>query len=161
MDPTEASRALLDEVLARYEGSPSSPRQRLITEAAIRHLHAFVVEVGLTRDEWMAGIQFLTATGRICDEVRQEFVLLSDTLGLSSVVDALTNSRTPDSTPSAVLGPFYVDGPPAAPCGADIAGGAAGIPLWADIRVTDPDGRPVGVSPEADRMIRSGTGGLY
>ena len=53
--------ALLDDVLARYESSPSSPRLRTITEAAIRHLHAFVVEVGLTRDEWMAGVQFLTA----------------------------------------------------------------------------------------------------
>jgi protocatechuate 3,4-dioxygenase beta subunit len=70
-------------------------------------------------------------------------VLLSDTLGLSSVVDVLTNSRTPDSTPSAVLGPFYVDGPPDLPQGSDISRGAAGTPLHVDVLVTDTADRPV------------------
>src|SRR5207253_5389652 len=74
---------------------------------------------------------------------RQEFILLSDTLGVSSAVDVLTNSRTPDTTPSAVLGPFYVPGPPAVAHGSDLAQGLAGVPLRADIRVTDLDGRPV------------------
>src|SRR5262249_48453673 len=82
-------------------------------------------------------------TGRISDTKRQEFVLLSDTLGLSSMVDLLTNSRTPDTTPSAVLGPFYVEGPPALADGADIAGREARTPLWTDITIVDVDGVPI------------------
>jgi maleylacetate reductase len=70
-------------------------------------------------------------------------VLLSDTLGLSSVVDVLTNSRTPDTTPSAVLGPFYVDGPPELEQGADISAGMPGTPLWVDVLITDTDEKPV------------------
>jgi NAD(P)-dependent dehydrogenase (short-subunit alcohol dehydrogenase family) len=86
----DAHSELLAEVLSRYEGS-TNPRLREITEAAIRHLHAFAEEVDLQRDEWFAGIQFLTATGRCCDDKRQEFILLSDTLGLSSLVEMLTH----------------------------------------------------------------------
>ena len=99
---------LLAEVLARYQGSPS-PRLKEVTTAAIRHLHAFVREVGLTRDEWFTGIKFLTATGKMCDDVRQEFILLSDTLGVSTLVEMLafdaSNAAITDNT---VLGPFYV-----------------------------------------------------
>jgi hypothetical protein len=75
----KAHAELLDDVLSRHEGSPDA-RLREITEAAIRHLHAFVEEVNLQRDEWFAGIQFLTAIGQKCDDRRQEFILLSDTL---------------------------------------------------------------------------------
>ena len=102
---------LLAEVLSRYEQSPS-PRVREITEAAIRHLHAFVEEVGLQRDEWMAGIQFLTATGQMCDGARQEFILLSDTLGVSSLVEMVTHDGSDTSTENTVLGPFFVPGSP-------------------------------------------------
>jgi hydroxyquinol 1,2-dioxygenase len=107
-----ARSELLAEVLSRYEGSPN-PRLREITEAAIRHLHAFAEEVDLQRDEWFAGIQFLTATGQRCDDNRQEFILLSDTLGLSSLVEMLTHDGLEGSTENTVLGPFYVPGSPA------------------------------------------------
>jgi protocatechuate 3,4-dioxygenase beta subunit len=110
---TEKAHAeLLDDVLSRYAGSPS-PRLREITEAAIRHLHAFVEEVDLQRDEWFAGIQFLTAAGQKCDDTRQEYILLSDTLGVSTLVEMVTHDGTEGSTENTVLGPFYVPGAPA------------------------------------------------
>jgi protocatechuate 3,4-dioxygenase beta subunit len=107
----EARAELLADVLSRYEGSPN-PRLREITEAAIRHLHAFAEEVDLQRDEWFAGIQFLTAAGQKCDDTRQELVLLSDTLGLSTLVELLTHAGAEGSTENTVLGPFYVPGSP-------------------------------------------------
>jgi catechol 1,2-dioxygenase len=108
----QAHKELLADVLSRYENSPS-PRLREISEAAVRHLHAFVEEVGLQRDEWFAGIQFLTATGQKCDETRQEFILLSDTLGVSTLVEFVTHGGTEGTTENTVLGPFYVPGSPA------------------------------------------------
>ncbi len=106
-----ATDELLAEVLARYAASPS-PRLREITESAIRHLHAFAREVNLQRDEWFAGIQFLTATGQWCDDVRQEYILLSDSLGVSSLVEMLTHDGADGSTENTVLGPFYVPASP-------------------------------------------------
>jgi catechol 1,2-dioxygenase len=103
----KAHAELLADVLSRYEHSPN-PRLREITEAAIRHLHAFVEEVDLQRDEWFAGIQFLTATGQMCVGGRQEFILLSDTLGVSSLVEMVTHDGVEGSTENTVLGPFYV-----------------------------------------------------
>ena len=108
----QAHKELLADVLSRYEGSPN-PRLRQICEAAVRHLHAFVEEVDLQRDEWFAGIQFLTATGQRCDDTRQEFILLSDTLGVSSLVEALAYDASDGATEHTVLGPFYVPGSPA------------------------------------------------
>jgi hydroxyquinol 1,2-dioxygenase len=108
----QAHKELLADVLSRYENSPN-PRLREISEAAVRHLHAFVEEVGLQRDEWFAGIQFLTATGQKCDETRQEFILLSDTLGVSTLVEFVTHGGTEGTTENTVLGPFYVPGSPA------------------------------------------------
>jgi hydroxyquinol 1,2-dioxygenase len=109
---TEKAHAeLLADVLSRYEDSPN-PRLKEITEAAVRHLHAFAEEVNLQRDEWFAGIEFLTATGKMCDDTRQEYILLSDTLGLSSLVEMLTHGGVDGSTENTVLGPFYVPGSP-------------------------------------------------
>ena len=107
----QAHKELLADVLSRYGRSPN-PRLREISEAAVRHLHAFVEEVGLQRDEWFAGIQFLTATGQKCDETRQEFILLSDTLGVSTLVEFVTHGGTEGTTENTVLGPFYVPGSP-------------------------------------------------
>jgi hydroxyquinol 1,2-dioxygenase len=107
----QAHKELLADVLSRYEESPN-PRLREISEAAVRHLHAFVEEVGLQRDEWFAGIQFLTATGQKCDDTRQEFILLSDTLGVSTLVEFVTHGGTEGGTENTVLGPFYVPGSP-------------------------------------------------
>jgi protocatechuate 3,4-dioxygenase beta subunit len=124
-------------------GQAPDPRVRQLVSSLVRHLHAFATENDLTEEEWRYGIDFLTRAGHITTGTRQEFILLSDTLGLSSVVDTLTNSRTPDTTASAVLGPFYVEGPPVADSGADISAGMPGTPLWADIRVLDAQGEPV------------------
>jgi maleylacetate reductase len=133
---------ITEQVVETFAGT-ADPRLHTLLTDLVRRLHAFAVDNDLTQDEWQQGIDFLTRAGHITTDTRQEFVLLSDTLGLSSVVDVLTNSRTPDSTPSAVLGPFYVDGPPELPHGSDISRGAAGTPLFVDVLVTDSAGRPV------------------
>ncbi|MCW2758568.1 MAG: alcohol dehydrogenase [Nocardioidaceae bacterium] len=138
----QAVEALTGEVLASFDRAPE--RLRALTRSLVSHLHAFVLENDLTQEEWAYAVDFLTRAGHITSETRQEFILLSDTLGVSSLVDILTNSRTPDSTPSAVLGPFYVDGPPELADGADISGGDLdGDPVFADLLVTDTDGTPV------------------
>jgi maleylacetate reductase len=135
-------RWLTEQVAGSFAGAPD-PRVRELITGLVRRLHGFVTDHDVTQEEWQYGIDFLTHTGQICSDTRQEFVLLSDTLGVSSVVDALTNSRTPGATPSAVLGPFYVEGPPATEQGGDIAGGLPGTPLWVDVRVTGADGKPM------------------
>lgn len=121
----------------------TNPRLRELLCDLVPRLHDFAIDNDLTQDEWQQGIEFLTRTGQISNDTRQEFVLLSDTLGLSSVVDVLTNSRTPDTTPSAVLGPFYVDGPPELPQGTDISQGLPGTPLFVDVTITNTDDRPL------------------
>ncbi|WP_308817189.1 maleylacetate reductase and hydroxyquinol 1,2-dioxygenase domain-containing protein [Pseudonocardia alni] len=134
---------ITEQVVRSFAGTPNYRLRELLTEA-VEWLHEFAVETDLAQSEWAAGIDFLTRTGQISDDRRQEFILLSDTLGLSSVVDLLTNSRMPDSTPSAVLGPFYVEGPPILEQGDDISAGQPGVPLWVDVRVTGTDGAPLG-----------------
>ncbi|MEV1065685.1 maleylacetate reductase and hydroxyquinol 1,2-dioxygenase domain-containing protein [Streptomyces sp. NPDC050263] len=135
-------RALTDEVVASFAGC-AAPRLRELLADLARTLHGYVLRNDLTPQEWLRAVEFLTEAGHITTDTRQEFILLSDTLGVSSVVDALANSRTPDTTSSAILGPFYVAGPPAAEHGSDISGDCAGTPMWADIRVIDQDGAPV------------------
>ena len=103
---------LTEVVVARLEATPD-PRLREITQALVRHLHAFAKEVRLTDEEWLAGIMFLTATGQMCDERRQEFILLSDTLGFSSLIDLINHSDVEAlATEPTILGPFYVPGSP-------------------------------------------------
>src|SRR5204862_2636267 len=123
------------EVLRRLESTPDA-RLREILLALVRHVHAFVKEVNLSEREWLAAIQFLTDTGRICDDKRQEFILLSDTLGVSMVVD-LINHRKPDrATESTVFGPFHRDGAPEMPPGGNIAPrDARGTPMLSGGRV--------------------------
>jgi hydroxyquinol 1,2-dioxygenase len=133
---------ITDEVVRRWDGCPD-PRFREIMTGLIRHLHAFARESKLTEAEWMAGIRFLTAVGQKCDELRQEFILLSDTLGLSQLVVAQNHSRPPGATEQTVFGPFWVAGAPRPPHGADIANGAAGDPCHVVLEVTDLEGRPV------------------
>ncbi|MEQ3549762.1 maleylacetate reductase and hydroxyquinol 1,2-dioxygenase domain-containing protein [Pseudonocardia nematodicida] len=146
-DPTlTASVGRLTGQVIRSFDAGDRPRLAGLARDLVRRLHGFALDNDLTQQEWQAGIDFLTRAGHITTDTRQEFILLSDTLGLSSVVDVLTNSRTPDGTSSAVLGPFYVEGPPELPQGADLSAGLPGVPLWADVTVTDPDGRPL---PEA------------
>jgi protocatechuate 3,4-dioxygenase beta subunit len=131
------------EVLRRLDSTPDA-RLREIMLALVRHLHGFVQEVHLTEREWFNAIQFLTETGRICDEKRQEFILLSDTLGLSMVVD-LINHRKPDgATESTVFGPFHRSGAPELGPGGNIAPlDVLGTPTVISGRVLDLNGDPI------------------
>lgn len=101
----------LADVLAAYDGSPN-PRLAEITRSFIRHLHEFVAEVGLTREEWFAGIEALTRTGQMCSGERQEFILLSDTIGVSMLVEMINHAGAAGTTEPTVFGPFHVDGAP-------------------------------------------------
>lgn len=116
-------------------------RLKLVMTALIGHLHDFTREVRLTPDEWLEAIKFLTSTGQICTDRRQEFILLSDTLGLSTLVNAL-QSRTEDATPSTVLGPFYRDDAPFLAMGASISTKQFS-PLLVHGHISDAGGRPI------------------
>jgi len=132
------------EVLRRFEGTPDV-RLREIMLALVRHLHGFVKDVNLTEAEWFSAIQFLTETGRLCDGKRQEFILLSDTLGLSMVVDLINHRKPERATESTVFGPFHRDGAPEMPPGGNIAPrDAGGTAMLISGRVLDPGGRPIG-----------------
>jgi maleylacetate reductase len=133
---------LTQQVMDSFDNAPD-PRVRELLASVVRHLHQLITENDVTEAEWLYAIDFLTRIGQISSDKRQEFVLLSDTLGVSSAVDVLTNSRTTDTTPSAVLGPFYVEGPPPREHGFDIADGLPGKPLWVDVVVTDQQERPL------------------
>jgi hydroxyquinol 1,2-dioxygenase len=142
-----STRNLADEdlthaVVASFDGARSE-RFRTIADSLVRHLHAFATEVALTEDEWFAGIDFLTRTGHISDDKRQEFILLSDVLGLSMLVVGLNHRRPPQATESTVFGPFFVEGSPAFENGDDIAGGAPGEPCFMQGRVVTVEGEPI------------------
>jgi len=142
-------QALTQDVLAAFAGTPE-PRLRELMTALVKHIHAFAREVDLTPEEWLAGLKYLTAVGQISTERRPEFILLSDTLGLSMMVVALQQARasggaqgaTP-ATEATVEGPFYWPGAPERPLGADIGEGVPGEPTFYMGRVTDTHGRPL------------------
>jgi hydroxyquinol 1,2-dioxygenase len=129
-------------VVSSFEGA-GDERLREIMQALARHLHAFATEVGLTEQEWKQAIDILTATGHITDERRQEFILWSDSMGLSMLVDALANPLPEGATESTVLGPFYVPGSPAREYGSRMDEEPAGTPAWVHGRVTSVDGSPI------------------
>jgi len=131
---------LTKDVLAAYSGTPE-PRLRELLAALIGHLHAFAVQTRLTPAEWQAAVAFLTATGQKCDAGRQEFVLLSDVFGLSSLVDLI--NAAPGATESTVLGPFYVPGAPRRAAGEQIGRPEDGSPVLVRGRVTGSGGRPL------------------
>ena len=114
---TEAASA---EIVNARTGPDADPRLAEITASLVRHLHAFAKEVGLTRAEWDLGIDFLTNTGRICSGERQEYILLSDVLGLSMLIDAVHNRRPAAATENTVLGPFHLEDAPILEMGANI-----------------------------------------
>jgi len=144
--------------LERIANCPD-PRLKQVLGALVAHLHDFAREVRLTEAEWMQGIRFLTETGQKCDATRQEFILLSDTLGLSMLVVAMNNAKPPGATEATVFGPFHVDDAPAAEQGADLAGGAPGTPLFVDARVLDLQGHPI-ADAEVD-VWQADEDGLY
>ena len=141
MMDTVTADAITAAARASFANAPE-PRMREIADALVRHLHAFVAEVEPTRDEWMGGIEFLTRVGHMCQGARQEFILLSDVLGVSMLVDTINASKDPSATESTVLGPFYVDNPPVAEQGADIRNGE-GVPLQVDVKIADTHGQPI------------------
>lgn len=133
---------LTDLALRRW-ASAHSPRTAQIMTALVRHLHGFAREVDLTEQEWESAVAWLTATGKISDDKRQEFILASDVLGLSTLVVQLNNRFSPAATPATVLGPFHIDGSPPAEFGHDMSEGIEGTPLFVTGRVVDTSGAPV------------------
>lgn len=129
-------------VIGRFSRTPD-PRLREILTSLIRHLHAFARDVHLTEEEWFKGIDFLTRTGQKCDDQRQEFILLSDTLGLSMLTVAMNNKKPTGCTEATVFGPFFVEGAPEYRNGDDLANGAHGKPCLVRGHVRGLDGEPV------------------
>jgi hydroxyquinol 1,2-dioxygenase len=136
------ARTITPAVVERL-ASAEDPRLRQILTSLVTHLHDFAREVQLTDAEWMQGIEFLTATGHTCDAKRQEFILLSDTLGLSMLVVALNHAKPAGATEATVFGPFHVDDAPVAAQGANLAGGAPGMPFFVEARILDLAGQPI------------------
>ena len=124
-------------------GQDVTPRLAEVMAALVKHLHAFAKEVDLTQSEWEIEIDFLTRTGQICSEERQEFILLSDTLGFSMLVDAINNRRPAGATENTVFGPFHVDGAPERGMGASISLDGKGESCLFEGRVIDLDGEPI------------------
>lgn len=136
---------LTKEVIASFAKTPDA-RLKVIMESLVKHLHSFAKEVRLTDEEWFAGIKFLTDSGDMCSEVRQEFILLSDTLGLSSLVDLINHAKGDDlATEPTILGPFHVQGSPLLENGASIVTRtlAEGEPAIVRGRVLDVAGNPI------------------
>jgi hydroxyquinol 1,2-dioxygenase len=135
---------LTEAVLARLKDT-KNPRLKEIVSSVVRHVHAFAQEVQLTEEEWFEGIKFLTAVGQKCDDKRQEFILLSDILGLSMMVVALNHKTQPGATEATVLGPFFAHGAPEFEYGADLTKTATmkGEPTWVTGRVLSVDGKPI------------------
>jgi catechol 1,2-dioxygenase len=130
-------------VNARIDHARANPRVAQVVEALTRHLHAFVKEVEPTHEEWLAGIAFLTRTGHMCTQWRQEFILLSDVLGVSMLVDAINSRRPSGATENTILGPFYVMNPPNRKNGDTICLDGKGEPLVVRGHVTDTAGKPI------------------
>jgi hydroxyquinol 1,2-dioxygenase len=138
-----SEKTLTAEVLKRV-GKARDARTRKIMQSLVKHLHAFVREVRPTQEEWFQGIQFLTQTGHMCDDKRQEFILMSDTLGVSMLVDFINYGKVANATESTVLGPFFVAGAPEMPLGANITKpGTPGEPCVVDCTVKGLKGEPI------------------
>ena len=135
---------LTDAVVARLK-EIDNPRFKQLMTSLVKHLHAFARDAELTEEEWFEGIKFLTACGQKCDDKRQEFILLSDILGLSMMVVALNHKTVPGATEATVLGPFFAHGAPEFEYGADLREGATmkGDDTWVTGRVLSIDGKPL------------------
>ena len=131
-----------DVVLARM-GPNVDPRLKEVMGSIVRHLHEAVKELRPSHEEWTQAIQFLTRTGQMCGDGRQEYILLSDTLGVTMLIDAINHPRGEGVTENTILGPFYVEDPPHYPNGTNICLDGKGEPLVVRGRVIDAEGRPV------------------
>src|SRR6195952_3908778 len=134
---------ITDETLRQMAGT-ENPRMKEIGDAAVRHLHAFAREVNLTPEEWLFGIQFMTEIGQKCSPLRQEFILLSDVLGLSAVVNALHDKKARElGSQSSLLGPFFREGVQVMPMGTQIVEKPTAEEIVVYGTVTDNEGAPV------------------
>lgn len=131
------------DVVTSSLGPGTDPRLRHVLTSLVRHVHDFVKETQLTDQEWEAGIEFLTATGQKCDHLRQEFILLSDVLGVSMLVETINHRAVREATEQTVLGPFHVVSSPDRPLGADINLTGTGTPCLVTGSVRDIEGHPV------------------
>ena len=147
LDAGDITQAVIDRM-----ADCTDERFKTVMTALVKHAHAFLREVEPSEAEWIGAIEFLTAVGKKCDDKRQEFILLSDTLGISMLVvalnqakaaRALTTASAPLPTEATVQGPFYWEGSPEMELGADIGAGMPGEPAYYSGRVTDTRGRPV------------------
>ncbi|MCX4853433.1 dioxygenase family protein [Streptomyces canus] len=138
----EVEQQLVDNVVASFAACQDPRLQELMT-SLVKHLHSFIREVRLTEEEWGTAIDFLTKVGHITDEVRQEFILLSDTLGASMQTINVNNQAYQGATEATVFGPFFVEDSPTIELGDDLAFGAPGEPCWVEGTVTDTDGTPL------------------
>ena len=133
---------ITDAVLASFADTPD-PRLKEIISSLIKHLHAFARDVKLTEEEWFKGIQYLTATGHKCTGTRQEFILLSDVLGLSMLTIAMNQDKPAGCTEATVFGPFFLEEAPRYELGADVSNGAKGAPCWVEGRILGLGGEPI------------------
>lgn len=129
-------------VLERTQAT-TDPRLKEIISSLVRHLHDFARDVALTEAEWELGVSFLTEVGQTCTDKRQEFILLSDTLGLSTLIVAQNHEKPPACTEATVFGPFHVDNAPVYDLGDDISNGLVGTPWFVGGRILDNSGKPV------------------
>lgn len=138
--PIDVTATSVTDIVKQYNSQSNNGRLREIIACLVEHLHDFTRSVRLTREEWMTGIQFLTKTGQTCTDVRQEFILLSDVLGLSVLVDCINQSRSEGATPSTVLGPFFTTDAPDISLGQSIVSdqkAQEGIPMLVRGRILD------------------------
>jgi hydroxyquinol 1,2-dioxygenase len=140
---TQFSEDTLTEAVIERLAECDDPRFKTVMTSLIRHLHAFVRDVELTEGEWLTAIRFLTEVGQTCTDKRQEFILLSDTLGVSILVDAINHRMPTGAVESTVLGPWYVAGVPELPLGSDISNGVAGEPTFYSGRLLSLGGEPI------------------
>lgn len=133
---------ITDAVLEQFSLTPDD-RLKTILNSLVRHMHDFIRDVEPSFEEWNSAIDFLTRTGQICTSKRQEFILLSDTLGISMLVDAINHRMPEGATETTVLGPFYVQDAPELPAGADISASLEGEPLYVSGVVRSADAQPI------------------
>ncbi|HLJ81152.1 MAG TPA: intradiol ring-cleavage dioxygenase [Ktedonobacterales bacterium] len=141
-DDSDDELRITDRVLQSMAHT-TDPRLKMVMARLVAHLHEFVREVQLTETEWLTAIHFLTRTGQMCDDKRQEFILLSDVLGVSMLVDDINHTASDHVTASTVLGPFYRPGARELPYGASINQDGQGEPAVLMGRVLAPDGAPI------------------
>lgn len=137
-----SSESLTGAVVDSFARTPD-PRIKEVLSSLTRHLHDFIRETRPTIEEWERGVEFLTATGKMCTDTRQEFILLSDVLGISMLVETINHAETPDATDSTVLGPFHMVASPERELGENISPDSDGPPCLVRGRVLSVDGVPI------------------